>query len=120
MHKIYDKETEAEINCHGIEYPNEDGRNTQSFGQLSMKGHTDMLRADRMKILAHEFKAQDGIRPANIKYIVPHLVEMKALIAKINSTLIRYCGIISTTGASLTPSLAPIYAYGQEDKQLCL
>lgn len=85
IQRKYDKEIQAEIDCRGIEYPKDEQGNTKTFNQLSMKEIRDMLKMDQMKTLAGELKAQDGIRPRDVKYIVPKSTAMKALVARINS-----------------------------------
>jgi len=49
-----------------------------------MKEKRDLLRIDQMKMLAGELKAGDGIRPSDVKYIVPKSAAMKALVVRIN------------------------------------
>ena len=39
---------------------------------------------DQMKMLAEEVKEGDGIKPSNVKYIIPKLLALKALLTKIN------------------------------------
>ena len=41
-----------------------------------------------MKMLSGELKAGEGIKPSNIKYIVPRSTAMSALVTKINTNQI--------------------------------
>ena len=85
IQRKYDEEIKAEIDCRGIEYPKDDAGNTKAYDQLSMKEIRDLLRVDQLKSLAGDGKAGDGIRPSDIKYIVPRSAAMRALVVRINS-----------------------------------
>ena len=84
IQKKYDKEIEAEIVCRRIELPVDDDGKRKLCNQLSMKEKRELLRIDQMKMLAGELKAGDGIRPSDVKYIVPKSAAMKALVVRIN------------------------------------
>ena len=73
----YDKQIEAEIRHRRIEL-------TAPYNKLKHKEKRDLLRLDEMKNLLAEGKAQDGILPRDIKYIVPRSAEMIALVSTIN------------------------------------
>jgi hypothetical protein len=51
-----------------------------------MKDKKDLLRVDKMQIMATQGKARDGITPGNVLYIVPELAEMIALVRIINNS----------------------------------
>ena len=84
--KKYDKEIKAETSFRRIELPEDDDGNKKTFDQLSMKEKRDLLRVDQMKMLAEELKTGDGIRPSDVKYIVPQSAAMRALVARINNS----------------------------------
>ena len=84
VQKKYEEVIDAEIVCRRIKLPlDEDGRK-KTCTQLNIKEKRDLLRMDQMKMLAEELKGGDGIKPSDVKYIVPKLAAMKALVAKIN------------------------------------
>ena len=71
IQKKYETEVDAEIVCPRIELPVDEDGKRKPCNQLSMKQKRDLLRIDQMKMLAGELKAGDGIRPSDVKYIVP-------------------------------------------------
>ena len=84
VQKKYEEVIDAEIVCRRIELPlDEDGRR-KLCTQLNIEEKPDLLRVDQMKMLAEELKGGDGIKPSDVKYIVPKSAAMKALVAKIN------------------------------------
>ena len=99
IQRKYDKEIKAEIDCRGIEYPKDDAGNTKTYDQLSMKEKQDLLGVDQMKSLAGELKVVDGIRPSDVKYIVPRLAAMRAFITRLNSS-----SLILTTFQATEPT----------------
>ena len=54
------------------------------YNKLPMKEKVNLLRISEMKNLVAQGKAQDGIQLRDVKYIVPQLAEMIALITRIN------------------------------------
>ena len=54
------------------------------YNELKHKEKKDLLRLDEMQNLVVKGKAQDGIKPSDIKYIVPRSAEMIALVSIIN------------------------------------
>ena len=86
IQRKYDKEIKAEIACRRIELPEDENGNKKTYTQLSMKEIRDLLKVDQMKMLTGELKAGDGIRPSDVKYIVPQSAAMQALVATINSS----------------------------------
>ena len=84
IQKKYETEVDAEIVCRRIELPVDEDGKRKPCNQLSMKEKRDLLRIDQMKMLAGELKAGDGIRPSDVKYIVPKSAAMKALVLRIN------------------------------------
>ena len=81
----HDKEIKAEIECRGItDFPKDDDGNPKSYDKLSMMEKKQILLVDKMKNLAAELKARKGIKPSDVKYITPRLVEMLALVLEMN------------------------------------
>ena len=80
------KQPPLQISFRRIEFPEDDDGNKKTFDQLSMKEKRDLLRVDQMKMLAEELKAGDGIRPSDVKYIVPQSAAMRALVVRINNS----------------------------------
>ena len=80
------KDCAAAIKNSRIELPEDDDGNKKTFDRLSMKEKRDLLRVDQMKMLAEELKTGDGIRPSDVKYIVPQSAAMRALVARINNS----------------------------------
>ena len=85
IQKRYDKEIEEEMVCRRIELPVGEDGNRKRSDHLSMKEKRDLLRVDQMKMFAAELKAGDGIKPNDVKYIVPKSAALKALVARINA-----------------------------------
>ena len=55
-----------------------------AYKELKQREKVDYLWRDETKNLVAQGKAQDGIKPSDVKYIVPQSAEMIALITRIN------------------------------------
>ena len=53
---------------------------------MSTKEKKDLLRVDEMKNLTAQLKVREGIKPGDVKYIVPQSAEMIALVRRINNS----------------------------------
>ena len=73
----YDAQIKAEIIFQGIKL-------NKPYKDLKHKEKVDYLRLDEMKNLVAQGKARDGIKPGDVKYIVPCSAEMVALVTVIN------------------------------------
>ena len=73
----YDTQIKAEIIFRGIKLD-------KLYKDLKHKEKVDYLRLDEMKNLVAQGKARDGIKPGDVKYIVPCSAEMVALVTAIN------------------------------------
>ena len=54
-----------------------------AYKELKQREKVDYLWRDETKNLVAQGKAQDGIKPSDVKYIVPQSAEMIALITRI-------------------------------------
>ena len=79
--KEYNKETKAKIEYRGVkEFPIDDNRKQTRYNKLRILEKKDLLRINKMQIMAAQGKAHNGITPGGVPYSMSHSTKIIALV----------------------------------------